>query len=217
MIYTILSGVIILLALFIVLAAGRILLRGSWVMGWLRGMAGLALVVVSVFLALAALDFYSYKQISREETVATLGFTEKGPQEYQVSLVDDSGVEEFYELNGDLWQLDARIIKWNSSLAGLGLTPGYRLDRISGRYYSLEREQKSPRSAHQLGGSKSVIDVWSWVREYGGDLAIIGATYGSATYMPMEDGALFSVNLTNSGLIARPLNDRAKAAVERWQ
>lgn len=217
MIYTILAGVIILLALFIVLAAGRILLKGRWVMGWVRGMSGLILVGAAVLLALAALDFYSYKQISKEETIATLGFAEKGPQHYRVSLVDDSGIEEFYELNGDLWQLDARIIKWNNSLAGLGMTPGYRLDRLSGRYYSLEREQKSPRSAHELGNSRSLIDIWSWIREYGGGIAVIDATYGSATYMPMEDGALFSVNLTSSGLIARPLNDRAKAAVERWQ
>jgi hypothetical protein len=33
----------------------------------------------------------------------------------------------------------------------------------------------------------------------------------------MEDGALFSVVLSNSGLLARPLNERARVAVNRWE
>lgn len=217
MAYTALTAIFIIIALVVVLLAARLLLKGSWLLGWLRGMFGLALVAIAVVFTMAALDFYSYKQLSREETVATLGFTEIAPQQYDVSLVDESGVEQNFELYGDLWQLDARIIKWANSLAGIGMTPGYRLDRLSGRYYSLEKEQKSPRTVHQLGDSKSLFDTWSWLREYGSGVSVVDASYGSATYLPMADGALFSVSLSNSGLIARPLNDRAKAAVDSWQ
>lgn len=217
MAYTVLTAIFVILALVIVLFAARMLLRGSWLLGWLRGMVGLSLIAVAVVLTMAALDFHSYKQLAREQTVATLGFTRIAPQQFQVSVVDDTGIEEVYEVYGDLWQLDARIIKWSNSLAGIGLTPGYRLDRLSGRYFSLEKEQKSTRSVHQLGTSKSLFDTWNWLREYGSGLAMVDASYGSATYLPMEDGALFAVNLTNSGLIARPLNDRARTAVENWQ
>ena len=217
MVYTSLAGIIVLLALVVVAGAGRLLLKGSWVMGWIRGMVGLALLLMATTLVFAALDLYSYKQLGKEQSIATLSFNRKGAELYQVSLVDSSGVEQIYELNGDLWQLDARIIKWNRSLAGLGLTPGYRLDRLSGRYFSLEKEQNEKHSVYQLGQSQSVLDIWSWLREYGRSLSVIDATYGSATYLPMEDGALFSVSLTGTGLIARPLNDRAKAAVDRWQ
>lgn len=217
MAYTVLTVIIIALALVVVLFAARVLLKGSWVLGWLRGMTGLVLLVLAGFMALAAFDFYSYKQLGKEQTVATLGFTRLEPEHYKVSLVDETGIEQTFELRGDLWQLDARIIKWNNSLAGIGLTPGYRLDRLSGRYYSLEKEQTEQRSVYQLGNSKSMLDIWSWIREYGRNIAMVDATYGSATYLPMEDGALFSVGLTHSGLIARPLNDRAREAVARWE
>lgn len=217
MVYTALVGVIIVLALVIVLGAGRLLLKGRWIFGWIRGMSGLLLLLLAVVLVFGALDLYSYKQLSREETVATLSFTREQPQHYKVSLVTSAGHEQQFELYGDLWQLDARLLKWNKTLTGLGLSPGYRLDRLSGRYYSLEQEKSDQRSVYELGDSKSMVDIWHWIREYGGGVAPVDASYGSATYLPMADGALFAVNLSGTGLLARPLNDRAKEAVERWQ
>lgn len=217
MAYTFLAGVIIVAALLLTLFSGRMLLKGTWLLGWLRGMFGLVLLAGAVLLALSALDFYGYQQLTKEQSIATISFTKNDYQDFQVSLVDSNGKERLYDLKGDLWQLDARIIKWSSTLAGIGLKPGYRLDRLNGRYYSLEEEKNAPRTVYELDSIDSKVDVWQWLREHGGDLSIVDASYGSATYLPMEDGALFSVTLTNTGLISRPLNDRAKAAVAAWQ
>ena len=216
MVYTALAGVFFLLAAGLVVLAGKTLFKGSWILGWLRGMGGILIAGTAVLMVLVALDFNSYRQLGKEDLVATLGFTELQPQRYKVSLVDTSGEEQFYELSGDLWQLDARIFKWSSALAGIGLSPGYRLDRLSGRYYSLEEEKAAPRTVYSLTGS-GTLDIWQWLKDSGAFRSLLDATYGSATYLPMEDGALFAVSLTSSGLVARPLNDRAKAAIERWQ
>ena len=110
----------------------------------------------------------------------------------------------------------ARVLKWTDSLAQLGFKPGYRLDRLSGRYVSLEDEQNRPRSVVALRTDKPILDVWFWLHNVNRYFSLIDATYGSATYLPMSDGALFSVSVGASGLVARPLNDRAKLAVERW-
>ena len=96
MAYTLLAGLIIVIAFVVVLLAGRLLFKGSWVLGWLRGMCGMVLVAVSVLLALSAFDFYSYKQLSKEQTVASISFTKLEDQHYQVSLVDSSGLEQVY-------------------------------------------------------------------------------------------------------------------------
>jgi hypothetical protein len=45
----------------------------------------------------------------------------------------------------------------------------------------------------------------------------IDAYYGSATYVPMADGARFEVSLSRDALIARPANDVATEAVGRWR
>ncbi|MBL4827525.1 MAG: cation/multidrug efflux pump [Spongiibacteraceae bacterium] len=217
MVYTALAGLLIILAFFVVLVAGRLLFKGPWFLGWLKGMSGIVLAGFAVILSLAALDFYSYKQINREEFIANLSFSRISPQHFQVSLVDSNGLELVRELKGDLWQLDARIMKWNKTLAGLGLSTGYRLDRLSGRYYSLEKEQAEQRTIYELRQNNSSLDMWAWLRKYGQYLNIIDASYGNATYLPMADGALFSVTLSNTGLLTRPLNSRAKAAVDGWQ
>jgi hypothetical protein len=41
----------------------------------------------------------------------------------------------------------------------------------------------------------------------------LDADFGSAVYMPMENGAVFSVVRTNKGLVARPVNDVAEEAI----
>jgi hypothetical protein len=217
MAYTLLACLIIAIALTGVLLAGRILLKGRWFLGWLRGMCGIAIVSLSVLLVLSALDFYSYKQLSKEQSVGSISFAKLDNQHYQVSLVDSNGLEQVYEVSGDLWQLDARIIKWNQALAAMGLPPGYRLDRLSGRYLSLEKEQSASRTVYQLSRNKNIVDVWAWLHKHGRASHIVDTSYGSATYLPMADGALFSVSLSGSGLLGRPLNDRAKAAIESWQ
>lgn len=216
MLYTVIAGCVLLAAALLILFAGRTLLKGHWVLGWVRGMFGLCLALSAVLLVFVALDFYSYHQLGKEETIASIGFSRIDQQRYKVSLVDSNGVEQYYELAGDLWQLDARILKWNKTLAGIGMRPGYRLDRLSGRYYALEKEKNAERTVYSLAQDNQ-IDVWQWLQDYSSSGSIVDASYGSATYLPMEDGALFTVSLTNSGLIARPLNDRAKAAVANWQ
>jgi len=166
---------------------------------------------------LAALDFYSYRQLERDKSIANLSFVKLTPQYYKVSVVTNDGKETTYELAGDLWQLDVRILKWSTGLSAIGLLPGYRLDRISGRYVSLEEEKNKPRSVHSLYNNEAGFDVWFYLKEHGRALSILESSYGSATYLPMKDGALYTVKLTQNGLAASPLNDRAKEAVAAWQ
>jgi hypothetical protein len=42
------------------------------------------------------------------------------------------------------------------------------------------------------------------------------ALYGSATFLPMADGALYEIKVSQSGLVARPLNQAARDAVAGW-
>ena len=48
-------------------------------------------------------------------------------------------------------------------------------------------------------------------------LPFVDAVYGSATYLPMADGARYEISITQSGLIARPLNQAAEAAAGAWR
>jgi hypothetical protein len=60
------------------------------------------------------------------------------------------------------------------------------------------------------------VNLWELVHRYHGWFPWIDALYGSATYLPMADGALFDIRVSQSGLIARPLNQAARTAVGDW-
>jgi len=215
MLYTILSATLALLAVLIIFVALKILFGRTWFLAWLRGTTSLFAIAFSLLIVAFAWDFLTYNVIAQDKAVATVSVIEVGKQEYQLEVSFPDGESSSYKVKGDLWQLDARVISWAGFMAMIGLEPGYRLDRLSGRYISLEQERNAERTVYNIKNDYSVIDVWSVINNNAW-LPWISAKYGSATYLPMKDGALFSVTLAQQGLIARPLNESAEKAIDTW-
>ena len=209
MLHTSLSIAIGLAVVITFVFAVRLWLRQPWLRQWLRGTTGIVLLVLSVALGVAVWDLRSYRTAIEERPLATVSVYERGPQEYDLTLSYPDGDEARFILHGDQWQLDVRLLTWSGPLLVLGKESLYRLDRLSGRYLSLEQERTSPRSIYSLSES-SGFDVWSWLRNFN---LWLDADFGSAVYMPMENGAVFSVVRTGKGLVARPVNDVAEEAI----
>ncbi len=217
MLLQIIAGLAVLVSLLFVYFMLRVLWRKNWFLGCVRGFSGLLLLLASLMFLAFAWDIYGYKQALSETSIATLSFEQIDVQHYRVQLTDSLGNEQEFELYGDQWQLDAKLIKPTGQLARLGVKPAFRLERLSGRYFTLEDELNAPRSVYSLGPEYQGVDVWSLLKSSGLFPGWIDAAYGNAAYVPMEDGALYDVALTYSGLLARPLNRQAQQAVERWQ
>lgn len=214
--YFLLTLVFILIAFAFAYWTFKLLYRQSWFIAWLRGMSGISLILLTLFCALLAFDVYSYRQITGEKNIATISFSQLEEQYYAASLSLVDGSTKRYDLYGDQWQMDSRIIKWHNFLSIIGLKPGFRLDRLNGRYLSLEDERGKPRSVHELSSSLTSVDFWQSIRWINWN-SLIDARYGSSTYLPMADGGQYQINITNAGLIARPLNETARQAIARWQ
>jgi hypothetical protein len=214
--YTLLSVVIFLLALLSTYGAYKLLLRSHWFLKWLRGTSGLLLVIIILFLGFIALDIFSYKPLVAEKNIATIRFKQQSSQQYIATLITENTTRE-YELHGDQWQLDSRVIKWSNMLVRFGMDTGYRLDRLSGRYLSLDDERKKPRKLYALNESSTSVDTWMWLNQYDDLITFVDARYGSAVFLPMINNGFYQISLTNSGLIARPLNQAAKEAMILWQ
>ncbi len=215
MLYTILSAILASLAVFIIFVALKILFGRPWFRAWLRGTSSLLAILCSLMIVAFAWDFLSYNVIAQDKAVATVSVIEIGKQEFKLDVGLLGGEEFSYKVKGDLWQLDVRLISWAGIMKMIGFEPGYRLDRLSGRYISLEQERNSERTVYNINNESSVIDVWSVINSNAW-LPWVNAKYGSATYLPMKDGALYSVALTQQGLIARPLNEVAEKAINTW-
>jgi len=217
MFYTVFSLTVILLAVVLTIWIVKFLLKDHWLLGWLRGMVGLGMSVVVIVLLLVALDLFTYRQLLADKTIATISFTQRGNQMYDGALVYHTGHQRVFELHGDQWQLDARVFQWPKILHQWGIKPGYRLDRISGRYLTLDDENTKKRTVYSLSDSLTDVDIWMWLKRMSEWLPIVDAYYGSATFVPMVDGGQYEIALSASGLLSRPLNKPAKLAVDKWR
>lgn len=177
------------------------------------GMVSGALGGASILLAFS---YYGYDRLTDEQLVGRIAFSESAPGEYVARLMIDSEQDRIFRLLGDEWQMDARVVTWKPPVTLLGLDPIYQLDRLSGRYADLDEEITSERSVHPLS-EPVTLDVWQFARRYPLLLPGVDAHYGTATYLPMANGATFEITMTRTALIARPVNDAAREAVGDWR
>jgi len=181
----------------------------------LHGFAALAALLAAAVVALVGVDLASYARLTHEAPVAEVRFRQQGGKRYAAEvLLPDRGRQSF-ELAGDEWQLDARVIKWHGWATVLGLDSDFRLDRIGGRYRDIAEERSAPRTVFELARPPG-LDVWDLARRFHAFLPWLDALYGSATYLPMADGAHYGVSISSTGLVARPLNREAREAVAAW-
>ena len=174
---------------------------------------------VSAVIATAAVtltfSYLSYSRLTAEQIVSSIEFRRVSGEEYQARLMIPGEKDRFLNLRGDEWQMDARLVNWTPPATILGLDPIYRLERLSGRYSEIDREINEARTVHALSPSQP-IDVWQVAQRFPILLPGVDAYYGTATYLPMVDGARFEVSLSRDALIARPANDIAREAVGKW-
>ena len=161
------------------------------------------------------MSYLGYERLTAEQLVGVIEFSRSAPEEYTARLMVDGQLDRLLTLRGDEWQLDARVVTWKPPATVLGLEPVYQLERLSGRYTSIDREQTEQRTVHGLAEERP-LDLWSMARRFPKLMPGVDAFYGTATYLPMADGARFRVTLSRDALIARPINDLAREAVGDW-
>lgn len=159
----------------------------------------------------------TYHRLSAENLAADITLRQLAPQRYQATIAyADTNQAEQVELRGDEWQLDARILKFHPAANVLGVDTLFVLERVSGRYSDIQQQRNGPHSAHELH-PRGDTDLWTVAAKYPRWLPWVDAVYGNAAYLPMQDGASYQVLVSSSGLVARPGNDVAEAAVKAWR
>lgn len=184
--------------------------------------AALDVLVAALFLCAALLagflgtSLLTYQRLTHEQAAADVGFEALGERHYRATIVEARGVRRVVELRGDEWQVDARIIKWHGLANVAGFDTVYRLERLGGRYRDIRDERTAPRTVHALHDPDR-IDAWDVLRQVANWLPFVDAKYGSAVFLPMADKAAYRVTVSQSGLVARPLNAPAQAAAGGWK
>lgn len=210
--------VIAVFGLLLLALACQRLFRGRVLAATGSALGGCLLLCTAALLFVIALNLHTYARLTHEEPIAEIVFEARGPQRFRATLSRTSTEEDMqmFVLAGDEWQLDARVLKWKGWANLFGLDAQYRLERVSGRYRDIAQERNDERTVYGLCENPG-LDVWMLSQKHPQRLPIVDAIYGSATYMPMADGARYQISITQSGLIARPLNEAAQAAAGDWK
>ncbi len=202
------------------------LFKGRFFGGLFGTLAGGMLLAVALGAALLGQNVQTYSRLAYERPVAGLAVRQLAPQYFEVTVTQPANGDlpartAVYPVNGDEWRMEAQVLKWKPWASVLGLDSQYRLDRLSGRYQDIDQERTGARSVHALhveepGTIAGVqtpwsLSAWDMARRYRGYIDAVDTLYGSAAYMPMADGGTYEVWITQSGLIARPTNDAARA------
>ena len=209
------AAVIAIFGLLLVALACQRLGRARFLSAGGSALGGLLLLAVAAVIFIVSLNLHTYARLTFEQPVAEIVFEQRGPQRYRATLTQiPSGEMQTFMLAGDEWQLDARVLKWKGWANLLGLDAQYRLERVSGRYRDIQQERNDERTVYGLSENPGV-DLWVLSTQYPKWLPFVDAVYGSATYLPMADAARYEVKMTQSGLIARPVNNAANEAASK--
>jgi len=190
---------------------GRGIIAGS-----LEGLSGLVLLLVAVLLVALSINLHTYARLTHESPVAEIRFQAQGPQQFRAYITLSKSWAMIFDMRGDEWQVDARILKWRGIALLMGLDTVYRLDRISGRYSNIIQELTAVRTVYSLSENRG-IDLWALAQRHSRWIPLADAAYGSATYLPMVDGAQYQISVSATGLLARPGNEVAKKAIQKWR
>lgn len=206
-------GLVGLLGLLLVLGAFAALFRGR-IFKSMRGLLGGGfLLALALAASLMALNVQSYARLTWEQPIATVSIAETGAGRYDVTVAETGLPAHVYPVEGDQWQLDARVITWKPWANILGLDAQYELQRLWGRH--LQGPERNTASAVDLLAERPGIDMLDLSAKLGNLSPLQQREFGSAVYMPLVDGATYEVRITQKAIVADPRNGIAQAAVER--
>jgi len=180
---------------------------------------GGAVTIIGLTAGLIGLNLQGYARLTYEVPLAEVHVqaVDAASKTYTVTVkrLDESQRVTTCTLQGDAWEIGGRFQKWKPWANELGLDSTYTLDQISNRYYMSADGNGKPITSCDLNVAPSEVShvlpdsVTRWVLSH---LLVKERFFGSASFMPMADGATYKVIATQFGFNAEPANEAATTA-----
>jgi len=178
----------------------------------INGLVGLPILVIGGFLSMILLNLQTYQQLTHEVLLAEISIGQPTQNGLPLRMVFNDHADVFL-IDTPEWRLDARFVKWKPWLSLFGKEPVVRLERLEERGISSTGRPVMNRYELATSGQLSE-ELMAFITD---NLGLIDSVYGSSVYMPSVPGAEYHVTASISGLVARPVNKRAKQAVVDWR
>jgi hypothetical protein len=192
-----------LIGLLSILAALRALWSARLLGFTVRTLTGLLLLAAGALAGAIALGIQGFQALTHEELIARISVKPVGEQRFEARIVYPDAREQTFQLAGDEIYVDARILKWKGQANLLGLHTLWELDRVAGRYRSIDQEKSDMRTVHSLGETQTV-DLFALRKRFAVLAPLFDAEYGSATFVPAAQAAELELFVSTTGLLLRP-------------
>lgn len=170
----------------------------------------LVLHMVSVLLMLSLFALFGtisiatrgYLALTAETLAAVVDIEPVEKQRFIARFRMPGGGEKSFVLAGDQLYVDAHILKWTPMANFFGLHTLYELDRVSGRYVSLEQETSLERTVYALSEAKP-LDLFDLRHRFSALAFLVDAEYGSATFITTDKPQTLKIMVSTTGLMIR--------------
>lgn len=201
MILWILCIILALMALILLSYALRAL-RKKYILGAIgRILSASLLLCLSALAATLSMGIRGYQALTQEKLAATVSIQKIANQRFKAQFMLPNTQQQVFELAGDEILVDAHILKWHPWANILGLHTSYQLERISGRYTSIDDEQTEARTVYSLSTENSInlFELSKRVKVK----PFLDAQYGSSTFVPIQDNVTYEIRVSTAGLLIR--------------
>jgi hypothetical protein len=168
--------------------------------------------------SLLGMNMQTYSRLTYERPVAQVTIQAVDPTQKLYNVIvkrTDGGITQSCTIQGDEWLLAGRVQKWKSWATVVGLDSTYSLDQVANKYFTAAEGNGEQITSCDLDRATHGLNQFA----PGGlvDTALSTAQledrrFGSASYMPLADGATYDVFMTQTGFNAQPSNDIAREA-----
>ena len=162
----------------------------------------LLMLSLSALFGTISIAIQGYHALTREELAATVKVEPTGAQKFNARFLMPDGSVETFSLAGDQLYVDAHILKWKPLANIFGLHTSYELDRVAGRYASLNDETTKVHTVYSLSKDKP-LNMFNLRQRFAVLNPLLDAEYGSATFIKSDSPEEFRVMVSTTGLLIR--------------
>ncbi|MCA1765816.1 MAG: hypothetical protein LC633_06175 [Desulfobulbaceae bacterium] len=166
------------------------------------GLTALLLLTSAALFATISIATHGYQALTREELAATVNIEPSGNQQFKARVILADGSEQSFILAGDQFYVDAHILKWKPLANIFGLHTSYELDRVGGRYVTLQDEITRERTVYSLSRNKP-LNMYDLRRRFAVLAPLLDTDYGSATFINSNRPEEYRLLVSTTGLLIR--------------
>ena len=165
-------------------------------------LTALLLLTAAALTATISIATHGYQALTREELAATVIIEPANNQHFTARIILADGREQSFILAGDQFYVDAHILKWKPLANFFGLHTSYELDRVGGRYVTLEDEITRERTVYSLSRDKP-LNMYDLRRRFAVLDPLLDTDYGSATFINSNTPQEYRLLVSTTGLLIR--------------